>query len=209
MTYTDVIETSDDGRFRVIMEQDTDCTKPMDDNHGWVTSILTHNYDTRSDYGWTDMRDPGGRLAALRHFEDSWSLPADAGDAFIRWMRLYHGIDVVETTIHNGYRDTSNALAWIEPSEWVRVGFDDVTAPRGSHPPDEETIKIEIGEHNNWADGDCWGYIVQKRVTWTTDDDDFDDRDQWEDTDDSCWGFIGRDYAEEEAKAALQSATDD
>ena len=50
-----------------------------------------------------------------------------------------------------------------------------------------------------------WGYVVQKRVTWESAEPDhiLNTMQAWEDTDESCWGFIGHEYAEREAREAL------
>lgn len=48
----------------------------------------------------------------------------------------------------------------------------------------------EISEWNAWADGEVYGYIV----TDTTTGEEVD----------SCWGFYGEKYAEEEAKSAVK-----
>jgi len=201
MTDYEVIKTSDDGQYRVVLTQDTDCEQPMDSGDWWTTSVLTRT--SRGFYRYESdpmeaMYDPQGRLDAWRHFAD-WRVHdavSDADEAFKRYMRIFHCIEVFDVTIHNGYRDTSNALAWLEPSERERVGFSDQF-------PAKDAIDMEIGEHNRWADGECYGYIVQKRVKWSTDDPEFEDREDWEDTDDSLWGLIGYEYAEQQATEAL------
>lgn len=196
----DVIETSDNGQYRVVLEQDTDCEQPMTSGDWWTASVLVHAYSRMGNSGMEAMYDPQERLYAWSHFNDSYQpTTPDADEAFKRYMRIFCGIEVFDITIYNGYRDTSNALAWLEPSERERIGV-----PEGY--PAKDAIETEISEHNRWAEGECYGYIVQKRVTWTTDNDDYDDHDEWEDTEDSCWGFIGREYAEQEAIEALATA---
>jgi len=203
MTDDNVVATSDDGRFRVILEQDTDCAKPMDDDDGWVTSVLT--FDGMSTWQthttWQAMRDPESRLDALTHFDDHVGdfNRAEPEEKFKRWMRLYHGIEVHDVTIVNGYRHTSNGLAWVEQSELTRVGFV-VLAP--TDPGAKAIIDKEIAEHNHWAEGDCWGYRVQELTNWLSEDE-TRSMQTWEDTGDSVWGFIGREYAEQEATEAL------
>ncbi len=48
-----------------------------------------------------------------------------------------------------------------------------------------------IAEWNQYLSGDVWGYIIE---------------DEDGETVDSCWGFYGREVAEEEAKAALNAS---
>jgi hypothetical protein len=57
-------------------------------------------------------------------------------------------------------------------------------------PPElfEEVTKGEIDELNRWLNGDCYGYKIL---------------DTNGDEDDACWGFIGIEYAIEEAKASV------
>lgn len=217
--YREVLETTDDGRYRVILVQDTDCESPTAEGDAWVTSVVTFDGRDRWNTGttWRAMRDPGDRLPALEHFwSHDWSI---ADDLFKRWMRLFHGIEVFDVTIHNGYRDTSSAMAWVEPSEAKRVGWND--APFARNYDAEKIVTSEVDEYNRWTDGDTWGYVVQKLTTWARvpDQDETgelpDDwqetaetRDEWEDTDESCWGFIGHEYAEQEAREALKAVAE-
>ena len=54
--------------------------------------------------------------------------------------------------------------------------------------------EISLKEYNAWLRGDCWGACVYRY-----------DLEGNEVDDDCCWGYIGREYAEEE----LKNATDD
>ena len=194
--YREILETTDDGRYRVILIQDADCESPIATD-AWVSSVIVRTYSRSWGYEWDSPadRDPGDRRDAMRYFENEATMPrsVSAEDAFKRYMRIFHGIEVVET--HWGSRrDCDHALAWVEPSERSRAGLD-------THPdyPDLAIIEGEVGEYNRWADGDTWGYVVQKRVTWQS----AEAMQAWEDTDESCWGFIGHEYAEREAREAL------
>lgn len=203
--YVEVVETTDDGRYRVILVQDTDCESPIAAGDAWVTSVLTLDADRWGGARWNAMRDPEDRLESLYYLLEALR---DGEDAFKRYMRIFHGIEVFDVTIHNGYRDTSSALAWVEPSEAERVG---VNLGEGGR----IVVRQEVDEYNRWADGDVWGYVVQERVTWAKIPDDgteyrpgdmhpmTETRETWEDTDESCFGFIGYEYAEQEAREAL------
>ena len=57
-----------------------------------------------------------------------------------------------------------------------------------------EGILSSFKEYASWVEGDCWGYVIK--------DEDGQDYD-------SCWGFIGHEYATEEAEAALKSVIED
>ena len=64
----------------------------------------------------------------------------------------------------------------------------------------EECLRGELEEFNRWMAGDCYGIVVQAKVTWTPSDPHYEERETWE-TVDSCWGFIGEEWAVEAARA--------
>jgi hypothetical protein len=63
-----------------------------------------------------------------------------------------------------------------DPSSWPK--HDDGT----TYEPHENNLN----ETRAWAEGDVWFRYVEKRVTWHTDDEDFEDRDEWEEVPDSA-----------------------
>lgn len=190
--WMEVVATSDDGQYRAVLVSDGDCESPMDPTDYWVTSVLVSGVGWGSNYSNGDTyNDPEDRGSAWRHFDER-GLDADA--AFIRHMRLFHGIEVRQV---NWGSDSDRALAWIEPCERERVGIPD-------HTPDAAVIESDVNEYNEWASGECYGYTVQERVTWRADVGGVEvTRETWEDTDESCWGFIGYRWAESEALATL------
>lgn len=52
-----------------------------------------------------------------------------------------------------------------------------------------QRLKATVDEFSKWLQGDCWGYRI-------LDDDGTEVA--------SCWGFIGREYAEEQAKEEMK-----
>jgi hypothetical protein len=54
----------------------------------------------------------------------------------------------------------------------------------------EGMLRAEIHTYDQYLRGDVWGYIIE---------------DDTGNHVDSCWGFFGRDYCEQEAKATLAS----
>mgnify|MGYP001501775131 CR=1 FL=1 len=60
-------------------------------------------------------------------------------------------------------------------------------------------IEGELEEYERWCNGDCWGYVIETAEV-EDEDGNIEGGDQ---VGDSCWGFIGMEYAEEEGKAAL------
>jgi len=94
--------------------------------------------------------------------------------------------------------------------DYTYVTYDDAAwrewagAPEGS---------ANMSEYRAYAEGDVWGWVVEKRVTWHADDPDCGDRETWEHVD-SCWGYYGRngangEYLEQCARDALADAAQD
>lgn len=72
----------------------------------------------------------------------------------------------------------------------------DETQGEGETPSDEDLTKWltgEIDEYSKWANGECFGFRITDRNG---------------DEVDSCWGFIGEEYATEAAKEAVPNAED-
>lgn len=183
--WAEVVATSDDGRYRAVLMHDGVCESPMDSSDSWVTSVLISGAGWGSAYSSGETyNDPENRESAWRHFD--WrGLDADA--VFIRYMLLFHGIEVHQV---NWGSTNDRALAWLEPSERGRAGI-----------PDFASIEADVNAYNEWAIGECYGYVIQERVTYFNPI--HGERRMWEDADASCWGFIGYDNAEAEALAAL------
>ena len=63
-------------------------------------------------------------------------------------------------------------------------------------------LRAEVEEYDRFLTGDCWGYEIYEMC----DDQELIDA-GWEDVEgncvDSCWGFLGREYAEESAQEAM------
>ncbi|MEI6084003.1 MAG: hypothetical protein WCS70_06845 [Verrucomicrobiota bacterium] len=106
-----------------------------------------------------------------------------------------HHIFLIEAYIHSGVRiafasegnfcdrrwDVSNPVGFIAlaKDEWK-------TRSKKA----EKYARALIETWNQYLSGDVWGYVVEKDGEHV----------------DSCWGFFGREYAETEARAALNSA---
>jgi hypothetical protein len=57
-----------------------------------------------------------------------------------------------------------------------------------------------------WRDGEVYGWIVEEQVIWHRADGDSGEMETWEHLD-SCWGFYGRAWAEQNALEALRDAS--
>ena len=59
----------------------------------------------------------------------------------------------------------------------------------------EKTLISEIEEYSNYVNGECFGYTIAYKNA---------DKQGYRDVD-SCWGFIGSEYIEEEVNAILKN----
>jgi hypothetical protein len=187
---TDTIETSDDGRYRVRLMPDPEPSNPRTefDQLTHVITLPTHQY--------IDVDRDGGPL------EDGWERimgHPDAVEIFTRWARIFHGAVVEYHAPHDG----AEALWYLMPDGIAQVP-DPVAAIRG-----------EIDEYMAWARGEVYGYVIEKAVTWQPVDpgDDVtlpDEHTSWVEVNDgSCWGLIGYDYAETEAREQFAAFLED
>jgi hypothetical protein len=179
----DVLETSTDGKYRLSMAADTNAENPRRD-YEHVTWVITPKQ--RGPYRSVEIDPTGGPL------QDGWDRVADRDDAvevFTRWARIFHGAVVVEDRPDQG----PWALWYMTPAQIAEIG----------NTPDE-AIRIEIEEYRAWAAGDVWGYVIQEAVGWQRSDGGVGVLVTQEDVE-SCWGYIGREYAEGEARRAFEA----
>jgi hypothetical protein len=183
---TEIIETSDDGRYRLRLEPDTDAENPRT-----MYDHLTHVI-TLPDNHYTDVDKDGGPL------EDGWHRIKhrdDAVEIFTRWAHIFHGAVTIEDRMHHG----PGTIWYLMPE-----GIAEVTDPK-------EYIRGDIAEYRAWAQGEVYGHIVEKAVTWKPVTDEHEDvivgeRTTWEEvTDGSCWGLITYEWAAREARDQFTS----
>lgn len=167
--------------MKLSIQQDTDAANPRTefDNLG----TLAH-WHRRQNIGEEDFR---------RRFNDG-----QAGFAkFVKieraeWLPVY-------LYDHSGQRVSTKPFG--DPWDSGQVGVIYVTAARiiqeygddspASRAQAREVLAGEITTLDQYLSGDVWGYVL-------TDDND--------NHLDSCWGFYGHKYCEEEGRAALESA---
>ena len=174
--YQEVLETRGDRRLVLALDMDTQ--EPYDDGG---SPILWRDY-TRGGWHAEQEEKISSYTVHPRIVEalQRWG-PHDIGDHFGRYVRAFHGATVVDT-----YQDRDGRLyVTLDPREWR----EEVGAAEGS---------VSLEEWRAYCEGDVYGWIIQERVTWTKDGSD-ETREDWEDVD-SCWGFYGRQYAEEAAR---------
>lgn len=85
----------------------------------------------------------------------------------------------------------SDSAGWDSGTCGVMVATNAALAEWGIPDATDDELRrqmtAELDEYTRWANGDCWGYVIT---------------DVNGDEVDSCWGFIGSDSAETEARAA-------
>ena len=194
MSYEEILQTTEDGRFRVKLVADECPEEPYDDGQSPLLRIGRDPYDrARAEH----IMATGRPLDADEYVEAAvarWGGPSsDRWPLVETYLRAFHGVTAIETW-HSG----SYWYVTYDPAAWR----EHVGAPAGS---------VDMSSYRAWCEGDVWGYVVEKRVTWHTDDPGYPDEERWEDTDESCWGFYGSDgangkYLRETALEALAYA---
>jgi hypothetical protein len=194
MSYEEILETSEDGRYRVKLVLDDYPDEPYDDGQSPLLRLDRTGYGIRAEHIMATGRplDADADVeAAIAHWDTT---PSDSDwPKFEKYLRAYHGVTAIKTW-HSG----SYWYVTYDPAAWREY----TGAPEGS---------VDMSEYRAWCEGEVYGYVVQKNVTWTTADPDYPDEDRWEDTGDSCWGFYGRngangEYLEQTAREALAYA---
>ena len=151
------------------LEYDQDCASPLDDNEAVKFAVLHRCYSNPAP-------ECGGDPDELAQWAKD---NADEWDAFPLFM-LDHG-------------DTDYSISdFSDPWDSGRVGF--VFVKKSEVSDTRRTAISMCEEYTRWANGDCWGYIIE--------DEDGEHLD-------SCWGFIGEEYATEEMREAAEGFVDD
>lgn len=182
-----VLEISGAYRVRLVAELDGG-SNPREDQDCNLANVIT---PTQRQY--VSIDEDGG---PLQYGWDHFSVRPDSEKLFIRWARMVHGVKVVESRPEGG----AWAFWYVMPEKLAEAG-PEVTP--------EQIIAAEEVQYRAWAANDVWGIIIEKSVVWIPEDGQIEigegiptRRTTWEHVD-SCWGFIGREYAEAEARNQL------
>lgn len=131
------------------------------------------------------------------------------GGAFGRYLKIFHNVDaypvykfehgnVALSTRDFGDRWDSGMIGWA----YIKPGAE---TWEGMEP--HKVIVSYLESLAMWMNGEVYGYIVERRVTGTktyNDGTPSEEFEEWVDDDeDSCWGILGYEWAEKEAKMAL------
>lgn len=154
---------------------DEDCERPYQDDDGLKIVILHRHYTNPS-------KDVGSTGDAVMQWAKD-----NAREWFVANLFMYeHGNVALRAGERNPFGDPWDSgqvgIVALKKSEWGK-GKGEKNAKR------MEYAKNVAEEYGRWMNGECYGYQLKN-----ADDDDLD----------SCWGFIGMEYAMEEAKDAAE-----
>ena len=151
------------------LEQDPDCDSPLEYDEAVKVAILHHHY-----------RNPAPECGDNPDDLKAWGeANKDEWDAFPLFM-YEHGNVCYEVACTEDGNPFSG-----------RVGY--VFVKKSDVPDTFNSAEIMCEEYTKWANGDCWGYIIEN-----------EDGEQL----DSCWGFVGEDYAVAGMRAAAEGYVD-
>lgn len=187
---SDILETSPDGRFRVVLENDTDAD-PSD----------------RQGAGYVFYADYSGRAGGPYLQADEFDRPA------AERVRIYLEAAMARfpgdlETVARYFRTIGCAVDYFDTRDGRYVGIvtPELEESWGCEPG---TATPDLSEWQAREDGDVYGYAIEEACTWTTTT--FcgpRTREGWESVDDadsSLWGMYGYDYAAETAREAFTS----
>ena len=168
---------------RLRIEQDTGPEAPdgFEDPGVWIVTTVNREFSVQPK-GW-DV----DRAAAIARGE-----PAPGDEPFRAFPLYAYAHSGVALSLGRGYPFND---------EWDsgQIGFV-VCDPRELADTSEgisyEQAAAKVETWNQYLSGDVWGYVVERVSTC-------DHGDEHRDTVDSCWGFYGRDDAEQEGQRVL------
>lgn len=199
----DVIAEKGDWRVRVVVDEDGYASSPRD----WMATEIV-GPDLRS---WR-VRTEGARFQ--REFEEIYHRLG--GDAFPRYMRIFHDIEVLPVYMYEHSAvalSTGSFIGRAQHAEWDsgQIGFAYITPEKLEETgitDVEGAMSSEVETLGQWMNGEVYGWVLEKKragkVVFDDPDEDSLDYEDWDERD-CCWGIIGYDWAEKEAKAALEA----
>lgn len=197
MTDLDIIE--EQGNYRVRLDLDDCPDKPYDEGACPVLQVGFRRYGGREVTEFNEQAKGWGDI-----FEEIDRRFEDTEGVFERYLRIFYGTKSFEVDSSDNYRYIA-----FDTAEWrEQAGLTEEWAAKYSIDT-EHIAKGSLDEVIAWANGEVYGYIVEKQVegTKTYTDEDMDDEEfvEWVEVD-SCWGHYGREWAEQAAKDALEQA---
>lgn len=200
MRNEEILETSEDGNYRVRLVLDEYADEPFDDRQ----SPLMRIDGERAEHIQIGSR-PTDDDDRIEEAVNRWGSPSNDDWPLVeKYLHAYYGVTKIETWYSGSYwYVTYDSAAW---QKFIGVGdpqFPDFASPGPN-----------MDEYKAWCEGEVYDYVVEKRVTTTTIVRELDGTEiretvdnDWEDVD-SCGGYYGYDYAEETAQEALAAASE-
>lgn len=192
MSNSEVIETH--GNWRVRLEMDECADEPYNDGQCPLMRLEYRHNGWSANHIMASGRPVHEDVRIEEAAQRWWS---GNRENFSRYLRLFYG--------------TTKLVEW-HSQDYLYIAYDTATwrsyaGWNAEHPMPEKAVQLD--EYRAWCEGEVYGYVVEKRVHWTTNDPVFQDceRDEWEEIPDgSCGGFYGYKWAEEAALEALKEA---
>ena len=183
MCTVETLATEGVWRLRLVPDEDAGSWNPRTEwDH--LESVVTV-----PDGRYADIDKDGGPLDSEWRYLVNRYQGREAIEIFTRYATIYHGAVCLEEFTG---RSGPNAVWYLTREQY--------SGPDGTPDP-LAYLKAQAEEYAAWAEGDVWGYIIEREVTWTREDDPTQHTTTWE-TEESCWGFIGYSHAEQAAREA-------
>lgn len=200
----DTIDTiyNEDRTERVRIEHD--CDYPFSIESELEGTDLELYVGERNDY--MSSIGTGDYRRALDEFDDR-GMPT----AFIRYMRIFHDTEVLPVfmLVHSAVRLSTGGFGCPWDSGLAGFAFIHPEA-KGLYTNPERAIKGMVEHIDDLLNGNVYGLIHEYKVSRHVQTHDANGdmiRDEWDEGEwdelDACWGFIGDEYAEQEARAML------
>lgn len=182
-----ILKVTDDGKYRVRLVSDEDCQSPrLLDTEAHAVTVKHRHY--------ADVNGSRGPLA------DGWDRLSEYSTdhqtaIFQRWAKIFHGATVLEDAPERG-----------PVAVWYTMPDTNATDPAAY-------LECEARVYRQWADGETYGYVIEKLINWNMISDDGKHTRtsaEWEREDDADadgWGLIGFEHARETAIDALNNWT--
>lgn len=173
----ETLETREGSRLRLVVDEYPANPRGEFEQLTNVVTVPSREY--------ADIDADGGPLA------DGWVYfmqrhnDSDAVELFERWARVFHGAVTLYDTPYRG----PNSVWYLTADDQREV------------PDPMACIRGERDEYRAWAEGDVYGYVIEREVTWRRTDVPSVEMTTWE-LGDSCYGFYGYEYAVEAAREA-------
>lgn len=200
------------GRLAVgYLVHDDSPSNPLDDCDAMGQVVKFSQRDFLLDgYGSPDIADIADEILAgddveLVGHDDQDARGAAEKLAVARWEDMVDGLDVVALEHHDYHTDEPYSIAcetaadlrelmergrtpeyqW-EPDKYLLKELCEIKDPTARRAKALEYCQQALAEYNKYCSGDCYGVVVEV----------FDAEGKQED-EDACWGYLGREYAEE------------